>query len=109
MHGVWDIDELYDLQEDPLETNNLIFSEQHRPILQKMNARLFEIMKDTGGMQIPLYPDSGGQSKASVIGRSFVASTVPAAPSQTTPATWRGPSGIWTIEPGPTRMPSGTA
>ncbi|MBK5292118.1 MAG: sulfatase [Acidobacteriia bacterium] len=60
-HGIWDIDELYDLQSDPLETNNLIFSEEHQPVIQQMNRRLFEILKDTGGMRIPLYPDSGGQ------------------------------------------------
>lgn len=61
-HGIWDIDELYDLQADPYETNNLIFSEEHRPIIQQMNKRLFEILSQTGGMQIPLYPDRGGQS-----------------------------------------------
>ncbi len=62
VHGIWDIDELYDLQTDPFETDNLIFSGAHRPIIQQMNRRLFEILAQTGGMQIPLYPDSGGQS-----------------------------------------------
>ena len=28
-HGIWDIDELYDLAEDQLEAHNLIFSKQH--------------------------------------------------------------------------------
>jgi hypothetical protein len=51
----------------------------------------------------------GGQSKTCSIGRSFLASTFSTAPSQTMPATWRGPSGTRTIEPGTTRMPAGTA
>lgn len=61
-HGIWDIDELYDLQTDPLETNNLIFSVEHQPVIREMNQRLFTILRDTGGLQIPLYPDSDGQS-----------------------------------------------
>ncbi len=60
-HGIWDIDELYDLREDPLEANNLVFAPEHQKTLREMNKRLFEIMESTGGMQIPLYPDSGAQ------------------------------------------------
>jgi N-acetylglucosamine-6-sulfatase len=60
-YGIWDCDELYDLQEDPLETNNLIYSEKHKQIIKDMNKQLFEVLGDTGGMYIPLYPDSGGQ------------------------------------------------
>ncbi len=60
-HGIWDVDELYDLERDPLEANNLIHSAEHQPLIRQMNKRLFEIMRNTGGMQIPLYPDSGGQ------------------------------------------------
>jgi N-acetylglucosamine-6-sulfatase len=61
-HGIWDIDELYDLREDPLEKNNLVFSAAHQKTLREMNRQLFELMQSTGGMQIPLYPDSGGQN-----------------------------------------------
>ncbi|MCL4851357.1 MAG: sulfatase [Bryobacteraceae bacterium] len=61
-HGIWDIDELYDLQEDPLEARNLIFSEQHTGIAKQMRERLFEVLEQTGGMNIPLYPDRGGTS-----------------------------------------------
>jgi N-acetylglucosamine-6-sulfatase len=59
-HGIWDLDELYDLQEDPLESNNLIASAQHQQIAQQMRARLFEVLEQTGGMQMPLWPDRGG-------------------------------------------------
>lgn len=61
-HGIWDIDELYDLQEDPLEINNLIRSKEHQAIVKEMNKELFNQLSSTGGMYIPLYPDRGGQS-----------------------------------------------
>jgi N-acetylglucosamine-6-sulfatase len=61
-HGVWDMDELYDLQDDPVELHNLIYSPAHQQIAQQMRARLFAVLEKTGGMQIPLYPDRGGQS-----------------------------------------------
>lgn len=60
-HGVWDVDEFYDLAADPLEANNLIFAPEHQETVRQMNRRLFEILRDTGGLQITLYPDSGGQ------------------------------------------------
>jgi N-acetylglucosamine-6-sulfatase len=56
---VWDIDELYDLQEDPLESRNLIFSEKHAPVIREMRSRLFDLLAGTGGMNIPLQRDSG--------------------------------------------------
>lgn len=59
-HGIWDSDELYDLQQDPLEKNNLIYSEAHQKTIQQMRARLFEILEQTGGMQMPIWPDRGG-------------------------------------------------
>ena len=59
--GIWDSDELYDMQEDPIESRNLIYSEQHQPISQAMRKRLFEVLEKTDGMKMPLYPDRGGQ------------------------------------------------
>lgn len=59
--GVWDIDELYDIQEDPLESRNLIFSEKHQPIVKELRGRLFQLLEQSRGMQMPLYPDRGGQ------------------------------------------------
>ncbi len=59
--GIWDVDELYDLQEDPLESRNLIFSEKHAPIIKEMREHLFDILEKTDGMNIPLQRDRGGQ------------------------------------------------
>ncbi|MBC8168088.1 MAG: sulfatase [Bryobacteraceae bacterium] len=59
-HGIWDLNELYDLKEDPLETHNLINSPKHADIVKGMNAKLFAMLEDTGGMSMPLYPDKGG-------------------------------------------------
>jgi N-acetylglucosamine-6-sulfatase len=56
-HGLWDVDELYDLEADPLESRNLITSAQHRKLAEEMNRRLFEVLAATGGMYIPLTPD----------------------------------------------------
>jgi N-acetylglucosamine-6-sulfatase len=61
-HGIWDIDEFYDLQEDPLEGRNLIFSAQHRTLINQMRNRLFEILAQTDGQNMPIWPDRGAQS-----------------------------------------------
>ena len=61
-HGLWDLDELYDLQNDPQETNNLIADPAHAATVKQMNADLFQILEATGGMNMPLYRDRGGQS-----------------------------------------------
>ncbi|HCC57784.1 MAG TPA: acetylglucosamine-6-sulfatase [Solibacterales bacterium] len=61
-YGIWDLDELYDLQEDPLETNNLISNPERKDTVKVLNQRLFDSMEATGGMKIPLYRDSGKQN-----------------------------------------------
>lgn len=60
-NGIWDTDELYDLQEDPLETKNLINSVEHKNIAKQMNQELFKQLKESKGMYVPLFPDAGGQ------------------------------------------------
>ena len=59
--GMWDIDELYDLQEDPLESRNLIFDPRYAGIVKEMHERLFDVLEETGGMNIPLQRDRGEQ------------------------------------------------
>jgi N-acetylglucosamine-6-sulfatase len=58
-YGIWDIDELYDIKNDPMETTNLIFNPNYKSIIAKMNKELFAQLKATGGMYIPLQPDIG--------------------------------------------------
>lgn len=61
-HGLWDLAELYDLEEDPLESRNLINDPKHAGTVKQMNAQLFDILEKTGGMNMPLYPDRGGSA-----------------------------------------------
>lgn len=53
-HGVWDRDELYDLQEDPQERYNLAEVPQFRELRNEMRARLFDRMEEQGAMNIPV-------------------------------------------------------
>lgn len=58
-YGVWDTDELYDLQQDSIEAHNLIRSKEHQQVLADMKNELFSMMKASGGMEIYLSPDHG--------------------------------------------------
>jgi N-acetylglucosamine-6-sulfatase len=53
-YGLWDADELYDLQADPQESRNLLYEPAHRQTAQAMEKKLYEMMGELGGMEIPL-------------------------------------------------------
>jgi N-acetylglucosamine-6-sulfatase len=53
-HGVWDLQELYDLQADPNERFNLIRVPEHRGRAEDMRNRLFDRLEAADAMQIPL-------------------------------------------------------
>jgi len=55
-HGIWDINELYDLKYDPYEMNNLIRDTSYRKLSKELRDDLFGWLKQTGGQQIPLQP-----------------------------------------------------
>lgn len=61
-HGLWDLDELYDLTADPLESRNLLAEPGHEKLAQAMGAKMFAELERTGGMQIPLRPDTLGRN-----------------------------------------------
>lgn len=61
-YGIWDADELYDLEEDPRETRNLLVDPAYEDIAAAMEKRLYEMMADLGGMEIPLNPPHGTSS-----------------------------------------------
>jgi len=52
--GVWDTNELYDLQKDPYEINNLIRNNEHQGIAKSLNTQLWDWLEETNGLQIPL-------------------------------------------------------
>ncbi|NNE92134.1 MAG: sulfatase [Verrucomicrobiales bacterium] len=58
-HGVWDVDELYDLQADPEEKTNLINHPDYAATVEKLNKRLFELLKETRGTEMPILEDRG--------------------------------------------------
>lgn len=58
-YGIWDTDELYDIQSDPHETKNLIRDPAHQQIVKQMNQEMFAELEATGGMYIPLQTDRG--------------------------------------------------
>jgi arylsulfatase A-like enzyme len=53
-YGVWDTNELYDLEKDPNETVNLISDPEYAEIAKKMADELYDWLEQSGGMQIPL-------------------------------------------------------
>jgi N-acetylglucosamine-6-sulfatase len=59
-YGLWDADELYDLQNDPGEQRNLLYDPAHAAIGAEMEARMYAMMADLGGMEIPLNAPAGG-------------------------------------------------
>ncbi len=61
-YGLWDTDELYNIEEDPKETTNLI--EQYPQIAKKMENELYIMMKDSmaGGLHIPLNQPEGSSA-----------------------------------------------
>lgn len=58
-HGLWDVDELFDLAADPLEMENLAYAPEHATRAKQMSDRMFALLAETNGTAIPLYPDRG--------------------------------------------------
>lgn len=53
-YGIWDTNELYDLENDPYETHNLINQPEYAETARKMAVELYNWLDQTKGMQIPL-------------------------------------------------------
>lgn len=53
-NGVWDINELFDLKNDPYEMNNLIRDTSYRKKGLELKDTLFKWLQETNGLQIPL-------------------------------------------------------
>ena len=52
-HGVWDVDELYDLKNDPHEEHNLIFSPSHQKVIRQMRTELHEALAAAEANRVP--------------------------------------------------------
>jgi N-acetylglucosamine-6-sulfatase len=53
-HGVWDTDELYDLEMDPSETNNIIHDPKYADLASRMEKEMYDAMERSGPMRMPL-------------------------------------------------------
>jgi arylsulfatase A-like enzyme len=53
-YGLWTQNELYDLEKDPNEMQNLIADPQFRDLIKGFSNELFDWLQNTNGMQIPL-------------------------------------------------------
>ncbi len=63
-YGLWDTDEFFDIQADPMEQKNLIRDPAHAKQQKAMENRLYEMMAALGGMDIPMnQPRGNSQNK----------------------------------------------
>ena len=58
-YGLWDTDEFFDIQSDPDEQNNLIRSPEYEEQVKQMEAKMYEMMGELGGMDIPMNQPAG--------------------------------------------------
>ncbi|MDO3385616.1 sulfatase [Gilvimarinus sp. SDUM040013] len=56
-HGVWDTEELYDLENDPKEMNNLIESPEHQELIAQMRHELFLGITNSNGENVIPYTE----------------------------------------------------
>ncbi|EGF25470.1 sulfatase family protein [Rhodopirellula baltica] len=61
-YGLWDTDELYDLQTDPDELYNLIHDPDYKSVAKEMEDQLYAMLGDEGGMDIPMNQPRGGSN-----------------------------------------------
>ena len=59
-YGLWDVDEYYDLTTDPEESINLINDPSRLVEVRRMEAEVYQMMGELGGMEIPLNQPKGG-------------------------------------------------
>ena len=68
-HGIWDTDELYDIASDPQETRNLIGEPTQQQLVAEMRPQLYQRLKETGGLAIPLgFKRNHGSNQRSAAG-----------------------------------------
>ncbi len=55
--GIWDIDELYDIENDPEEKHNLIKNPEYEKLYKELNTQIYNWLESTNGMEIHLHRD----------------------------------------------------
>jgi len=60
-HGLWDVDELFDLERDPQERFNLALVPDHREQVERMRGRLFDLLEAAGALDVRFRRPVGGQ------------------------------------------------
>lgn len=68
-YGLWDTDELFDILADPMEQNNLAHDPKFAEQKSMMQKRLYAMMEELGGMNIPLNPPRGRQQNKRLRGK----------------------------------------
>jgi len=53
-YGLWDTNELYDLENDPDEMYNIIDQSEHQELVKELAGELYDWLEGTNGMNIPL-------------------------------------------------------
>ena len=76
-YGLWDINELYDLRNDPLETRNLIYDPKYRETVDRMREQMFGVLESSDGMSIPLKANRWGQQNLRREGKAKAAEFPP--------------------------------
>ena len=56
-HGIWDTEELYDMQNDPKEMRNLIGDPRYLPIVASMRQQLFKRLENNRGQHVVPYTE----------------------------------------------------
>jgi len=59
-HGIWDLNELYNIQKDPLEMNNLIKNPEYSEVSKSLRNALFDWLEKTNGNQMYIRHDGQG-------------------------------------------------
>ena len=58
-HGIWDLDGLYDLENDPHERHNLINVPAFREQASRLRKQLFDRLEASGALEIPIRRPTG--------------------------------------------------
>ncbi len=82
-HGIWDTDELYDLENDPQERNNLISSPESKALARQLRKRIFELISETDGEHAVPYTMKQGPGLHYRLKRGSEAASFPEASHRT--------------------------